>query len=166
VLNWAPRHEGVLGSGSIAPLILDLGTRWRWVASFTPRPLYPQGKSPSYPLARRLGGPQSRSGRSDEEKSSQPLPGLEPPIIQSVSQLYTTELSRLYCCLCMIQLCCYFMFPLIKIKRVTMWGKIATKAVWKVRGLAVMRFCLQREAMTVMPRCGGGNVVVAWSSSL
>jgi hypothetical protein len=26
------------------------------VVSFTPRPLYPQGKSPLYPLDRRLGG--------------------------------------------------------------------------------------------------------------
>jgi hypothetical protein len=32
------------------------------VVSFTPRPLYPQGKSPQYPLDRRLGGPQNRSG--------------------------------------------------------------------------------------------------------
>jgi hypothetical protein len=50
------------GSGGIAPRILDLGIRWRWVVSFTPRPLYPQGKSPQYPLGRTLGGPQSRSG--------------------------------------------------------------------------------------------------------
>jgi hypothetical protein len=44
--NWAPRHEGVLGSGGIAPFILGLGTRWRWVVSFTPRkePLIPTGK--------------------------------------------------------------------------------------------------------------------------
>jgi hypothetical protein len=39
---------------------------------------YPQGKSPLYPLDRRLGGPQSRSGRSGEEKNSQPPPGIEP----------------------------------------------------------------------------------------
>jgi hypothetical protein len=44
------------GSGCIAPRILDLGTRWRWVVSFTPRPLYSQGRSPGYPLDRRLGG--------------------------------------------------------------------------------------------------------------
>jgi hypothetical protein len=44
------------GSGGIAPRILDLGTRWRWVVSLTPRPHYPQGKSPWYPLDRRLGG--------------------------------------------------------------------------------------------------------------
>jgi hypothetical protein len=38
----------------------------------------PQGKSPYYPLERRLGGPQSRSGLSDEEKNSHPSPGMEP----------------------------------------------------------------------------------------
>jgi hypothetical protein len=40
----------------MAPHILDLGTRWRWVVSFTPRPLYTQGKSPWYLLDRRLSG--------------------------------------------------------------------------------------------------------------
>jgi hypothetical protein len=38
--------------------------------------------------------PQRRSGYGGEEKNSQPLPGLEPPIIQPVPQRYTTELSR------------------------------------------------------------------------
>jgi hypothetical protein len=46
-------------------------------------------------LERRLGGPQSQSGRGGEKKNSQPLPGLEPPIIQPIVQLYTTELSQL-----------------------------------------------------------------------
>jgi hypothetical protein len=64
------------------------------VVSFTPRPLYSHGKSPWYPLDRRLGGPQSRSGRGGEEKNSQPLPGLETPIIQPIAQRYTTELSQ------------------------------------------------------------------------
>jgi hypothetical protein len=54
-----------------------------------------QGKSPWYLLDRRLGGPQSQSGRGGKEKNSQPLPGLEYPIIQPVAQRYTTELSRL-----------------------------------------------------------------------
>jgi hypothetical protein len=52
----------------------------------------PAGKTPWYPLYRRLGGAQSRSG---VEKNSQPLPVLEPPIIQSVAQRYTTELAWL-----------------------------------------------------------------------
>jgi hypothetical protein len=67
------------GSGGIAPCILDLGTRWRWEVSFTPWPLYPHGKNPQYPFDRRLGGPQSKSGQSGEEKNYQPLPGIEPP---------------------------------------------------------------------------------------
>jgi hypothetical protein len=47
------------------------------------------------PLYRRLGGPQSRYGCGGEEKNSQPLPGLEPPIIQPVAQRYTAELTEL-----------------------------------------------------------------------
>jgi hypothetical protein len=42
------------GSGGIASRILELGTKWRWVVSFTIRPLYLQEKSPCYPLDRRL----------------------------------------------------------------------------------------------------------------
>jgi hypothetical protein len=49
----------------------------------------PPGKSPWYPLDRRLGGPQSQSGRGGEEKN------WNPPIIQSVVQRFTAELSRL-----------------------------------------------------------------------
>jgi hypothetical protein len=94
--NWAPHCEGVLRGVEVQlHASFDLGTSWRWVVSFMPRPLYPQGKSPLYPLYRRLGGRQSRSGRGGEEKNSQPLPGLEPPIIQLVVHRYTTELSRL-----------------------------------------------------------------------
>jgi hypothetical protein len=71
--------------------LFDLGSRWRWVVSFTPRPLYPQRKSPWYPLVRRLGGPQSRSGRGGEEKNFQPRRESNPrtPIVQPVAQRYT-----------------------------------------------------------------------------
>jgi hypothetical protein len=71
--------EAYWGSGDIAPHILDLGTRWKRVVSFTSRPLYPQGKNPWYPLYRRLGGPQSRSGRGGKEKNFKPMPSIEPP---------------------------------------------------------------------------------------
>jgi hypothetical protein len=66
------------GSGGIVPRIFNIGTRWRWVASFTHQPLYPRGKSPLYPLHRRLGGPQNRSGYGGEEKNSHSPPGIEP----------------------------------------------------------------------------------------
>jgi hypothetical protein len=80
-------------SGGIAPRNVDLGTIWRWVVSLMLRPLYPQGKIPWYLLDRRVGEPQSLSGHGGEEKNSQPLPGLESPIIQSVARRNTTELS-------------------------------------------------------------------------
>jgi hypothetical protein len=69
----------------------DLGARWRCVVSFTPRPLSPQGKSPWYPMYRRLDGPQSRSGRGGEEKNSHPHRESNPrtPIIQPVAHRYT-----------------------------------------------------------------------------
>jgi hypothetical protein len=76
------------GSGGTAPRILDLGTRWRWVVSFTTRPLYPQGKTPWYPFNRRLGGPRSRSGRGGEEKNTQPRreSNRRTPIVQPLAQ--------------------------------------------------------------------------------
>jgi hypothetical protein len=65
-----------------------------WSASrpgrFTPREI-----APNYPLDRRPGGPQSRSGRGSEDKNSQPLPGLEPPIIWPVAQRCINEVTRL-----------------------------------------------------------------------
>jgi hypothetical protein len=53
------------------------------------QPLYSQGRSPW------LDGPQSQSGHGDEEKNSQPLPGLEPPIIQPIAQHCANEQSLL-----------------------------------------------------------------------
>jgi hypothetical protein len=42
------------------------------VVSFTLRPLYSWGKSPWYPLGRKLGGPQNRSGLRGEEEVLEP----------------------------------------------------------------------------------------------
>jgi hypothetical protein len=73
------------------------------------------GKSPWYPMDRRLGGLQNRSGRGGEEKNSRPLVGSRTVLdavvkrkipgpcrdsnprssIQLGAQRYTTELSRL-----------------------------------------------------------------------
>jgi hypothetical protein len=68
------------GSGGIPARILNLGTRWRWVVSFTPPPLYPRGKKPWSPLNRRLSGSQIPSGSHGKEKKmpSLRLPGIEP----------------------------------------------------------------------------------------
>jgi hypothetical protein len=49
--------------------ILNLGTRWRWVVSFKPQPLYSWGFVLQYPLDRRLGGSQSQFGHYWENKN-------------------------------------------------------------------------------------------------
>jgi hypothetical protein len=50
------------------------------------RPLYPQGKSPRYPLDTRLGKPQRRSGRHGKKKILDPT-GIRNPttVVQSVA---------------------------------------------------------------------------------
>jgi len=45
-------------NGGIDPRILNSGTRWRWVVSFTPRPPYSGVNNPRYPLDGGLSGPQ------------------------------------------------------------------------------------------------------------
>jgi hypothetical protein len=63
-----------MGEQRYSSIILHLNTRWRWVVSFTPRPLYLWGRSPWYFLIRRLDGPQCRFGRCGVEKNVFPLP--------------------------------------------------------------------------------------------
>jgi hypothetical protein len=76
-------------SGGIIPRILDLDTRWRWVVSFTPRPFYPQGKSPQYPVHRKLGGgPRVGLDTAVKRKVPSLRLGSNPrtPIVQPVAQ--------------------------------------------------------------------------------
>jgi hypothetical protein len=49
LLNKWTTGSGV-GSGLEDPYVLDLGTSWRWVVSFTLRTLHLEGKSPRYLL--------------------------------------------------------------------------------------------------------------------
>jgi hypothetical protein len=92
--KWAQRH-GVLREWRYSSThIFDLGTRCRWVVSFTPRLLYPQGKSPRYPLDRRLYGPQSHSWRGSEEKI--PSPHWESNPRTSIVQLVARSNTKSY----------------------------------------------------------------------
>jgi hypothetical protein len=53
--------------------ILDFGTRWRSVISFTPWPTLPPEEGETwYPLDRRLGGPQSWFAYYEAEKNLAP----------------------------------------------------------------------------------------------
>jgi hypothetical protein len=65
------------GSECIAPLILWPRHYMEVSGQLHAPAALPQGKSPCYSLYRRLGGPESRSGRGGEEESSQSPPGIE-----------------------------------------------------------------------------------------
>jgi hypothetical protein len=73
------------------PHFLDLSTSWRRVVSYTNQPLYPQGKSPVYPLNRGLGGPQSWFGGCRKEEVLTQS-GLELLVIQPVPEAILTAL--------------------------------------------------------------------------
>jgi hypothetical protein len=60
--------------------IRDLGTRWKWVVSFTPLLLYPWRNSLWYPLDRRLIRPQSLCCHYGEEKNLAPSRNQTPTI--------------------------------------------------------------------------------------
>jgi hypothetical protein len=68
-------HWGVEVSFTHSLTVALDGGEW---SAFVPAALTP-GKKNWYPFDRRLGGPQSRSGRGGEEKNSQPLQVLKPP---------------------------------------------------------------------------------------
>jgi hypothetical protein len=73
------------GRGGIAPTH-SRPRHWMGVSGqrHAPAALYPRGKDPRYPLYRRLGGPQRRSGHRGYRKNPLPLPGSNPdrPVVQ------------------------------------------------------------------------------------
>jgi len=70
------RHEGMTGSGRRATL--SFSTRWRRGVSLSTRPLYPKVNGSQYLLPRRLGRPDSRSGKFGDSKNPLPLLGIKP----------------------------------------------------------------------------------------
>jgi hypothetical protein len=59
-------------------LIFDLGTRWGWVVSVTPRPRFIPGKDPQYHCTGGWVGPRAGLDTEAREKTLSPLPGIEP----------------------------------------------------------------------------------------
>jgi hypothetical protein len=76
------------GSGGIAPPFLTSALDGdEWSAS-RPGRFTLRGNCPRYPLDRRLGGPQSRSGHYGEEKNLTPA-GNRTPVVQPIACRYT-----------------------------------------------------------------------------
>jgi hypothetical protein len=82
------------GSGGIAPRILDLWTKRRWVVSFTPRPIYQRGKNPISTGKEAGWAPKSVWTRWWREKFPAPA-GTGTPIVQ-LKNSYTSTVSILF----------------------------------------------------------------------
>jgi hypothetical protein len=80
-----------MGEWRCSSTIFYLATRWRWLFSFMPRPIYPRGKSPWHPFNRKLCGLQSRSGHYGGKKTLV-LAGNRTTVIHPVAM--PTDLSR------------------------------------------------------------------------
>jgi hypothetical protein len=80
------------GSGAIALPFLDHGTRREWGISVTPGRSLPPGKT-RYPLCKRLGGPQSRSG---QVRKISPPTLLDPRTVQPVASRCTRQRYPVY----------------------------------------------------------------------
>jgi len=61
------------GRGSIAPRILDLGTRWRWLVRFTPGGFTPRGRAPGTHWIRGWVGPRAGLDAVVKRKIPNPL---------------------------------------------------------------------------------------------
>jgi hypothetical protein len=72
-MPWRP-----VGEWTYSSTILNLGTRWRWVASFTPLPLYPRGKHRPVPIVWKAGWTPEPVWRLWSWEISCPLSGIEP----------------------------------------------------------------------------------------
>jgi hypothetical protein len=90
LVNWAPRYEGVLGkwrygsTHSWSRHQMEVSGQLHDTAALF------QGKSPRYPLDRRLGGPQSCSGRGVEKK----IPTSSPPWKPQISHRLTSSNNK------------------------------------------------------------------------
>lgn len=81
-------------SGCVETRIPDLCTRWRWVASFTVRPVNLRGNSQQNPLHRSFGGPQNGSDRPGEERNLAPTETRNRPLCRPVSSLSVYRLRH------------------------------------------------------------------------
>jgi hypothetical protein len=84
-------HEGICGSGRIDTLFLDLGTSWRWVVSFKPRPLHPRGKEHPVPIVKEVGWAPEPVWTTWRSANSCPKRDLnsDPLAVQPVASCYT-----------------------------------------------------------------------------
>jgi hypothetical protein len=71
----------------MGPRFVD--TSWRWVVSFTPRPLYHKGKGPRYPLVGSWVAPRASLDAAEKIPDSIRTPDSDPSVVQPIASRYT-----------------------------------------------------------------------------
>jgi hypothetical protein len=77
------------GIGVTAPLILNIGAKWRCVTNVTSRTLYPRRSNLLYQLIRIIGGPITGGDDLESRKKLLTVPGTEPESLVSQHSYYT-----------------------------------------------------------------------------
>jgi len=86
--------KAYMGSRRRAPLILYRSSRWKWVVSITPRPLYPREEH-RYPYSMWLSRLQSRSGYSKKRQLPCPdRPACSPYTIKTMLSRFLWDTSH------------------------------------------------------------------------
>ena len=147
-------HEAhVWGSGGVAPRILNLGTRLRWMFNYTPRSLYPIGKGSRNAFNRRLSRTQSQSARYGERKPVAFVGNQHDSLINRWQPSHGAPSFPILCCLCnmdpeerlssFLTLTNIFFAPLNRVLRcsdvVTCCLQARRRYVTKVMGVGVLR---------------------------
>jgi len=68
LIVWLSKHHAINRRGGTAPLILNLGIRYRGLVSF--RPLHPRWRSCRWPLKRKQGDPHNQYQRLETRRVS------------------------------------------------------------------------------------------------
>jgi len=87
------RHKGVWGNEGIAPPILNLDDRRKWVVNITPRHLYPLRKEILIPLNKKLGRSHSHLGPLEKIKVCHPCRKSNPDSL--IASLYVSQVLPL-----------------------------------------------------------------------
>jgi hypothetical protein len=127
-----------LASRVIHPLVLNLDTRWKWVVSFTLRPLYP-AKERLYELNRRPCGFQRRSGLLGRQTSLLSLSGFEASTTQPLPNQYMD-----YALFCLCPTSVLFVLYCLQLSGnliLSLWYR--EEVSWEYR-----RFCCTRDTKT------------------
>jgi len=95
LLDHKAHNDDVYVGGSLGrdPFVLNHGTRWECVVTFTPRPSYLQGRSCLYIFGRKLGGANNLFECCGQDRDVLILPDIKPRFLSCLAQSPVTTIQ-------------------------------------------------------------------------